>query len=434
VLGGPRIQMYLQVINERRKLARYVLLGVLLLFGMFALWARQYAASAFVQLTSSSTEHPRASAVDAARSTLNDEQLAAILERIPLYPEMVRTHGEASAIRYMRSKISLEPAGPGKYNAGEVRVTYLSSEKATVIKVANALSQSLTEVKPSAVDSLSVDIAARIERQLEDSRSKLKELAARQPKPAKGEGVLTSRRRTSVHEDEKKLSVLEQQRGRVGSSAAPVSVPLPETSAAKALQQQIRDAEARLVELRQRYTDQYPDVQDTQERLQELRSKLNLLPVESPALPPRDDGRIAREEEQIRADQARAQKEVRRDAARKETKRDKSSKSSAVDPVYALELDRYQALLRAQRNMKEYQDEELGPARMRFRVVQKATQAKVAGIAVNPFYWLTGLLAGLLAATLSVLYAHHRETPPGEQIAIRSEFEREELVPHYRHN
>ena len=77
--------------------------------------------------------------------------------------------------------------------------------------------------------------------------------------------------------------MLEQQRGqtsdqeRVGSSAAPVSVPSPETSAAKAIQQQIKDAEARLIELRQRYTDQYPDVQDAQEQLQELRSKLNRL-------------------------------------------------------------------------------------------------------------------------------------------------------------
>src|ERR1700736_1693510 len=111
MLGGPRIQTYLRTIYERRKVARDVLLGVLLLFGMFALWARQYSASAIVQLTSqltsSSTEHARASAVDAARSTLNDERLAAIIEQIQLYPEMVRTRGEASAIRYMRSRISL---------------------------------------------------------------------------------------------------------------------------------------------------------------------------------------------------------------------------------------------------------------------------------------------------------------------------------------
>ena len=444
MLGGPRIQTYLKAIYDRRKVARDVLLGVLVLFGMFALWARQYSASAIVQLTSSSTEQAGASAVDVARSTLNDERLAAIMEQVQLYPEMVRTRGEASAIRYMRSRISLQPVERGKNNTGEVRATYLGSERATVIKVANALAQSLTEVKPSAADLLPVGTAAKIERQLEDSRSELKQLASRRHKRAKGEGRRTSLLRTSLIEDKKKLSVLEQQRGqtsdqgRVGSYAAPVSVPLPETSAAKAIQQQIKDAEARLIELRQRYTDQYPDVQDTQEQLQELRSKLNRLQVETPrsakeTLPTRDDGRITREEEQIRADQARAQKEIRRDAATTETKREKSSTSPTVARVYALELDRYHALLRAQRTMKEYHDEGLGSPQPLFTVVQNATRSKAAGIAVSPLYWLTGLLAGLFAATLSVLFAHRLKTPPREQIAIRSQFEREELAPQYRH-
>jgi hypothetical protein len=435
MLGGPPIQTYLKTIYERRKVARDVLLGVLLLFGMFALWAWQYSASAIVQLTSSSTEQARASAVDAARSTLNDERLAAIIKQIQLYPEIVRTRGEASAIRYMRSEISLQAVGRGKNNTGEVRVTYLSSERATVIKVANALLQSLTEVKPSALDLLSVDTAATIERELEDSRSELKQLAARQQERAKHKGL-----RTSLLEDKKSLNVPEQQRGqtsdqgRVGSSAAPLSVPLPDTSEAQAIQQQIKDEEARMIELRQRYTDQYPDVQDTQEQLEELRSKLNRLQVEShlsakETMPTRDDGQITREEEQIRADQARAQKEFGRDAATTETKREKSSKSSTVARAYALELDRYHALRRAQRAMKEYQDEGLGSPQPLFTVVQNATRGKEVGIAVNPLYWLTAVLVGLFAATLSVLFAHRLKAPPREQIAVRGQVEREELAP-----
>jgi hypothetical protein len=435
MVGSRRIQTYLETIYERRRVARDVSLGVLLLFGMFPLWACQYSASAIVQLTSPSPEQVRAGAVDAARSTLDDKRLAAIMEQILLYPEIVRTHGEASAIRYMRSKISLQAVGPGNNNTGEVRVTYLSSERATVIKVANALAQSLTEVKPSAADSLS----ATIDRQFEDSRSKLMQLAARRDERARDEGL----RRTSVLEAKEKLSRVEQHRGRtsdqgrVASSAAPVSVPLPEPSAAKAIQQQIKDAEARLTELRQRYTDQYPDVEDTQEQLQELRSKLNLLPVESPrsaqeTLPTRDDGQITREQEQIRADQSRAREEIRHDTATTDTEREKSSESSTDARLYALELDRYHALLRAQATMKEYQDESLGSPRSLFTVVHNATRAKAAGIAVNPLYWLTSLVAGLFAVTLSVLFARLLNTPPREQIAT-SQFEREELAPNYRH-
>jgi len=435
MLGSPHLRTYLETIYERRKVARDVLLGVLLLFGMFPLWGCQYSASAIVQLTSSSPEQARAGAVDAARSTLNDERLAAIMKQILPYPEMVRTRGEASVIRYMRSKISLQAVGRGNDNTGEVRITYLSSERATAIKVANAMAQSLTEVKPSAADLLS----AKIERQLEDCRSELKQLAARRDEGAKNEGLHTSLSRSSVLEDKEKLSLVEQQRGqtsdqgRVGSSPAPVSVPLPEPSAAKPIQQQIEDAEARLIELRQRYTDQYPDVQDTQEQLQELRSKLNRLQVESPrsakeTLPTRDDGQITRGEEQIRADQARAQKEIRHDVATTDTRREKSSESSAEVRVYALELDRYQALLRAQGTMKEYQDESLGPPQPLFTVVQIATRAKAAGIAVNPLYWLTGLLVALFAVTLLVLFADLLKTPPREQIAA-SQVEQEELAP-----
>jgi capsular polysaccharide biosynthesis protein len=428
MLRGPRIQTYLEAIYERRKVARDVLLGVLILSGMFALWAGRYSATATVQLTSTSPQQARAHALDLARSTLSDERLAAILQQAQLYPEMVRTRGQATAVEYMRSRISLRAAGRGD-NTGEVQVTYLSSEKATALKVANALAQSLTEVKPSAADLLSANTAETIERQLEESRSELKELEAHRHRHAR-------RLRTSVHrasvEYKKTLIVPELQKGqtsepvRAGSSA--VSVPLPETSAVKATQQQIKDAEARLVALRERYTDQYPDVQDTQEQLQELRSKLRRLQADSAAsakepLPARDYGRMIREEEQ---------KETQPEATTG-TKREKSSKASTAARTYALELDRYHALLRAQKSMKEYQDKGLGSLQPPFRVVETANRAKAAGLAVNPLYWLSSLLTGLFAATLTVLFAHRLDTPPREQIVSRSQFEPEELAPHYRH-
>jgi hypothetical protein len=61
-------------------------------------------------------------------------------------------------------------------------------------------------------------------------------------------------------------------------------------------------------------------------------------------------------------------------------------------------------------------------------VVQNATRAKAAGIAVSPLYWLTSLLVALFAVTLLVLFADLLKTPPREQIAT-SQVEREELAP-----
>jgi capsular polysaccharide biosynthesis protein len=422
MLGGPRIHTYLRTIYERRKLARDVLLGVLVLWGMFALWAWQYSASAIVRQTPSGSQQDRASAVDAAHSALTDERLAAIIQHLQLYTEVVRTRGESSAIPYMRSRLSLQPAGRNEIDTDLVRITYLSADKSTAIKVANALAQSLTTVVPSASDSLSVDTAATIDRQLEESRLELKQLAADRR---------SSRHRSSAHQAKDKLSAPAQPTGQSGDQqhfASAVSVPSPQASAIKALQLQIKDADAHLVELRQRYTDQYPDVQDTQEELQELHSKLNHLQAESAR-----SARVALPsgEEQTGADQAPSQKKLPPDGVNPETKHE-SPRSSTAARAYAFELDRYHVLLRAQRSMQEYQDKGLGTVPPPFVLVQSATHAKVAGFAVNPFYWLISLLVGLFAATLAVLFAHRLKMSPREQLASRNQFEHDELAPQYR--
>ena len=407
--GEARTQRYLQTNYKHRRTARYASLALSLVFGTYALWAWQYSASAILRVTWSGREEDRISAPDAVRSALNDERLVAIIKQVQLYPQMLRTGGEASAIRYMRARVFLQSVGHGKSNAEVVSVTYRSWKIATAIKVTNALALSLTAVEPSAVDLLS----ATTERELEDSRSKLKQFAADVQEPAKDGKLRAALSRTLLTEDKNQPSAPEQQGGQtsgqwnVGSVAAPASVALPETPAAKAIQQQIKDAEARLMELRQRYTEQYPDVQDTQEELQELRSKLNRMLVQGPrseqeTLLNRDDRRIAQEEELARAEQTHAQI-----AATIEMNREKSLKASTVPRAYAIELDRYLALLRAQRTIKDYRDESRDSPKPKFTVIQNANRAKATGIA----------LAGLIWATLLILFERRLKTPPWEQIA-----------------
>jgi DNA repair exonuclease SbcCD ATPase subunit len=297
------------------------------------------------------------------------------------------------------------------------------------------------------VDSLPADTAAKIERQLEDSRAELKTFAARQhtltPKlKLRASLSKLERLRTSLEEDRKKLDALEQQRrdqARLASSAARVPGPPPESAAAKAIKQQIKDAEARLIELRQRYTDEYPDVQDANELIEELRSKLKGLPAENPhpakeSLADHDDALINRREKEIRADQARLEDKVQRETAKKERPPKKSSEPpNNFALAYALELDRYEALLRARKTAKEFQGgEALGPM---FTVVRNATTAKATGAVVDSRYWPTSLLAGLFAALLSVVLAH-RFTAPEEQTAMRQEQTAvgdQELAPQSRH-
>jgi hypothetical protein len=444
---GQLTHSYLEAIYERRKLAGSVLLVVMLLSGFYAFWTRQYTAASIVALTPQSApspDRPRGIAFDAVQTALTDVRLGAISVR--LYPEMVRRGGEANAIGYLRSRISLQALGPDKYNSGEVGISYSGQDRAMVIKVANALAQSLTFVHLRAVDSLPADTTAKIERQLEDSGAELKLFAARQhaqnPKrPLEASLSKVEGLRTSFEEDRKKFTALEQQRHdqeRVASSAVRAPGPAAESAAAKAIKQQIKDGEARLIELRERYTDQYPDVQDAKEEIEELRTKLKNLPAENPhpakeSLPTGDGVQIARQEEEIRADEARLKNELQRNTAKQEA----LPKKLSVPPnkfalAYALELDRYEALLNAEKTAKEFQGGEA--PRPMFTVLQNATTAKATGPAGDTGYWLTSLLVGLFSATLFAVLADRFTGMPVEQTAVRQEqtaVRDQELAPHH---
>ena len=367
MLRGQRVHMCLEALYERRTLARDVFLLVVFVFCVAALWTQQYSATAIVALTpqsSSGEGRPRSSALILVQSALTDERLSAIIEKMELYPKIVQTRGEGSAVRYMRSRISLQALTPGQHASDAVRVSYLGQDGPTAIQVANALAQSVTEVKASAADALPAGVTGKIEQQLKDSQSELKSFAAHKPtssRPLEKSFALSNKLQAQLQEDASKLSFLEQQRKRGIDGAG------------------IRGQEAT-----------------------------------------------------IRAAQAVLEKEVQRNSGDVERLSKKFASSSGYTRAYALELDRFRALQRAQNTVNENQDKLTEPVLPQFTVARGATTVQATPGPINVAYSLASVAAGLFAAALAVLIAQWFKRPAREEIAVG--FEVEELVGQYRHS
>jgi hypothetical protein len=367
MLRGRRVHMCLEALYERRTLARDVFLLVVFVFCVAALWTQQYSATAIVELTpqsSPSEGRPRPSALSLVQNALTDGRLGAIIEKMQLYPKMVQARGDGSVIRYMRSKISLGAITPSPHASDAVRISYLSEDRSTAIKVANALAQSVTEVKASAADALPAGVTGKIEQQLEDSRSELRSFAAHKPtssRPLEKSFALSNKLQAQLREDANKLSFLEQQRKRGIDGAG------------------IRGQEAT-----------------------------------------------------IRSAQAVLEKEVQRNSGDIERLSKKFASSSGYTRAYALELDRFRALQRAQNTVNENQDKLTEPVLPQFTVVRGATTVQATAGPINVAYSLASVAAGLLAAALAVLIAQWLKRPASEEIAVG--FEVKELVGQYRHS
>jgi hypothetical protein len=365
MLRGQRVRMCLEALRERRNLARDIFLLVVFGFCVAALWTQQYSATAIVALTpqsSSSEDRPPPNALALVQSALTDERLGAIIEKLQLDPKMVQTRGEGDAIRSMRSNISLEALAPGQHASDAVHISYLSQDRPTAIRVANALAQNVAEVKASAADALPAGVTGKIEQQLKDSQSELKSLAAHKPtssRPLEKSFALSDKLQAQLQEDATKLGFLEQQRERGIDGAG-----------------------------------------------------------------------IRRREETIRAAQALLEKEVQRNSGDIERLSKKFATSSGYSRAYALELDRYHALQRAQSTVNGYQGKLSEPLLPQFTVVRAATTVQATAGPINLVYSLASVVAGVFAAALAVLIAQWLKRPAREQIAVQ--FEVEELVGQYR--
>jgi hypothetical protein len=431
----PSATSLLRALKDRHRLAIKTLAAILLIAGSIAFFTRQYSASAAVALNPAAATDPNGqarSAVEIAWSTLTDKQIEAIITQFGLDTEIARLRAQGQVFTYLRSNISLREVDSPGSAPPQVTVSYTAEDEQTAIDVANAIARTLAQAKtPSQTPGIS-DALAR-------SRAALRVLAQSQKTSATRADVERHLRAdTALHaelrETMQRLAELRQEGSEAFAPttkvhALPTPAPKQQDPQRLLLEQQIRQAQGHLNALLQRYTDQYPDVQDARDTLADLQAKLRRLPPEKPrprvqvkeAAPIPVAGvamRIAQEQDQLEATERQLEQKIRDNQDQAEVLRNRLSDAKTIAQDYAWEQRRYKSLLQAQKLSGATQGADAGAGQL-FMIVMTATTGDALGYFVKPAFWIAALLAALLAASAAVFLAE-QFSPLDEETPSRS--------------
>ena len=421
----PNSHPLLDALIGRRKLALRVFFAVMVILGAGALLNLQYSASAVLALDPQSIldaeslaadSRPK-SAVEIAWKALPDKQIAAIIQQYRLNTGLTRLRAQDGVFAYVRSNISLRRLRSGAGAAPEIMLSYTGPGASTVMGVTNALAQSLihsapppaTERQPSHRTATDASIAQEIAKTRSDLQILSQAQSVKVPADALEQHAKTDTElKAARQESEVQLEALEQedrQAERVILNASrPRVQPHPtavRSPAAIALEQQIKDAKARLALLRQRYTDGYPDVVEATQTIAILQNKLLSLPAEKPQPAPQpaveakappsaghtsEELRISQQEAEVRAHQRLLDQAIAANESETAALRQRVADADTVARDYAAEQQRYKMLLQAQQaagTAPTQEDSGLGP---RFMMVESARTATALGIAAKPLF------------------------------------------------
>ena len=516
--GGQTANPFFEALKFRRRLALHVFLGVMLIVGAGVFMTLQYSASAVVALDprSLSPADQARSPVELAWAALTDDKIQAIIQQFGLNSGITRLRAQSQVFNYVRSNIVLHELDSGGSGAPTVQVSFVGPAPATVIGATNAIAQTLAQpstppkqqpgtVAPSntpsnppnnppanAVDNApanppnnpptntangaanntptntQANTANNISEELEKSRATLQLLSQAQnasvpqsqlQKYFRTDTDLQSQRRDTVVE----LSALDQQkaqaalvasRERARAQAEAEKPPAPNPEAVQ-LEQEIQVAQARLAELRQRYTDNYPDVEIARETVANLEVRLSQIPAPKPRPKPQvqsgpspDEIRINAEEAQVLARQQGLDEAIQNNQKQAAALRRRIADSKNFAQDYAFEQQRYNTLLQEQRQQQQQpqsqpQQAQQQPAQPqqqqpqprpseaegnglndagtpRFIIIQSATSASAGGIALQPPFWIASALFALLVACLSAFVAEQFNPAAGNDVTPRS--------------
>ncbi len=454
----------LDTLIARRKLALEVFFLVIVILGAGALLNLRYSASAVLALDPQSIVDAQSldpdsrpkSAVEVAWSALPDKQIAAIIQQFRLNTGLTRLRAQDGVFAYVRSNISLRRIGSAGGAVPEIMLSYTGAGPSTVLGVTNALAQSLVHPTPPptavAPPSHPTAGAASIAQEIAKTRSDLQILSQSQsvkipPDALQQHEKTDTELRAARQESEVQLGALEQEdrqterailnapKARVQPHQTPTHQTPTRNPAAIALEQQIREAQARLAVLRQRYTDEYPDVVEARQTIAILQNKLLSLPAETPQpavvakvgpAPAPSTGRtseelrISQQEAEVREHQRLLDQAIQANEAETAALQQRIADAATVAHDYAAEQQRYKMLLEAQQAAGGAPTQDDSGIAPRFIIVKSATNATALGIAAKPLFWILGGAAALLCACFAVFVAEQFGSPVDDEAPSRS--------------
>ncbi|HEX3942384.1 MAG TPA: hypothetical protein VHX11_12935, partial [Acidobacteriaceae bacterium] len=377
------------------------------------------------------------SAAEIAWETLSDQQISSIISSFHLDHGMTHLLAQGQIFTYVRSKIGMKTVQVQGSEPPEVVVTYTGESPVEAMGVANAIAQTMREAKVPAPPPPAEPAPGSAAQELEQSTAHLQALSQAQPT---GTDALQAQLPQYLRRDAElqaarsdaasRLAGLQEETDHLqaaGRAASAPAAPAPDP-ARTALEGQIKAAKERLEELRQRYTDLYPDVEEANGNLASLEARLKAMPaakpvveMPKPVLHTAELNTLAAQESDLRNQIGTLDSQI--DANQQETGvlRQRLAGAQNLKQQYSVEQQRYKTLLQVQEalDVDGQAPASSGNAPL-FTIVKSATSADALGWMFDPLFWIASLALALLASGLSVYLAEQFAPAVHEHMPSRS--------------
>jgi polysaccharide biosynthesis transport protein len=304
-----------------------------------------------------------------SQEMLSETSLQKIIDQWNLYAKMRRTSAREAVIEQMRGDISIEVKQSGG-GLAVFSIAYQGSDPTIVATVANQLASDFIQGNLKSREQHAVGTKEFLNTQLEEAKKVLEEQESKQRQykmshlgelPQQQDALLhtLSSLQAELQANGGNLNRLDEERMFLTqlpeAVSAPGGAPQPVSQRTR-LETEKGQLEGRLSELRRRYTDEFPEVQDVLRQLNRVNASLSALPADKPVdamiasgTKPTATGvrleAIGREMQRLREDQKRIQSQIAMYQAKVEAipRREQEMKDLTRD--YDISKARYDSLL-----------------------------------------------------------------------------------------
>lgn len=246
---------------------------------------------------------------------LSTVHLRQVIEELQLYPELRACMTPDEVAGYMKKNVTTQVRSGGERNPGTFTITFKSTDAKAVMRVVARLADSFVQWdlatrqhQAEGASDFVADQLAEAKKTLDEQEAKLKQFKTTHlselPEQLQPNSAALSRLQSGLQANADALNRLDMKKVMLGESHAS-----PENSERARLREDQHKLEQEIVNLRERYSDEYPDVVRANERLTGVRERLANLPEIDPksARSP-GDPRLAALEQEIQAVQSERQK------------------------------------------------------------------------------------------------------------------------------
>lgn len=290
------------------------------------------------------------------QEVLSAERLQQISQQLHLYAESGKS--PAAVVDRMRKDISIDMKPTPGHDMTSFGITYVCGDPQMAAAVANRLAQSFIDWdltnRAQQASSTAAFMAQQVQdakRVLDDQGAKVQEYkvqyAGELPEQLQSNMQTLTMLHTALQANSESMARLEQEKTIL--AAAPENAHVASASEHDRLETERRTLQAELAKLKAEYTDKYPDVITTKERLEALNKELvETSPTRSAAEGRATNGRllvIESEIEHLQAERKNTQQRIEKYQAQVDATPLREQEFDTLDRDYANARDQYEGLM-----------------------------------------------------------------------------------------